>query len=616
MTLRNLALTIIAAISLGVCGHANAGHIHGVAASSSPIAQISVDGGGWGGSTAQPANTGSPSDYGYNDPVIAQIDQPPYQTINAPLYFTVEAFHNRTAAQFASGLTSASSASCSADGGPWATTSQQSVNTQTGRTGFVFEITPATFTDKSVEVRCIAYSLTGKPLVIQGAVSDNSPSPSLFINTNAGGGLAVTTAWVSSTGSDSNSCTGSSQPAASGACATIYGALQKIAAVGSASGAFIKFVNGDAGQYSFGNTTEYTTYLFSGRWLTIDLTGSAAEIMSAPNSNGLRATNVHIKGGTIDFSQSGSLTLRESNSITPALWLDNVAEIGAGNTFVSAQPFSTPSAGWTGGVWTTESTFSNFYNGPTAANMNRNVTVHDITEDAFQNSLAVMGFLVYNECDRTYGASTLCGVDGVTGTLTPSSNCITNVSNPSAFIVGGQIIVGTATGPYWSSYPTVTSLTACGANAVQVSVTTLSSFGSSPTTGLVFDTGAHPDIYQINGALSGIIVEGGIAAPVGGQSNLAAQGIFSNASASPITNSAFVNNQLQNTGEILMQLGSKATNLLLLNDQLTGSTAWRTDQAFSASDVSVENGTCSTGHILNASGGFPTAGVTTLGGTC
>jgi hypothetical protein len=612
--LRTFVLSAVA--SLVLCGQAYAGHVHGIAVSSSPIGQLTVDGPGWGGATAQPANQGSPSDYGYNDPVVAQFDQPPYQDITGDFYFTVKAYHNVTPAQNAVGITNSVNQVCaSADGGPWVCTTQQSVNPQTNITGFVFKVGASTFADKvGVEIRAVAYSITGVPLVLQGTNYWNVPAPSLFINTNYHGTLASLKSWISATGSDTNSCTGSTQPAPSGACATIYGATVKLAAASGAAGGTISPVTGDTGVYAFGNTTENNT-TFAKRWLTLDFTGSAAKITSAIQY-GIKATNVHIKGATIDFSGGGGIgTLSQSVSITPALWLDNVNFIGAGILVNGAEPWSASSNSWLGGTYATDSTYANGQNGFIYANLDRNVTIHDIASDALQNVFGVMTAHVYNDCPHNFGASTACGTDGVTGTLTPNSSCITAVSDPTQFPVGSTIAVGEAISPYWptSPAPTIQSQTACGANAVQVSENTNSSFGGAQTTGLIFDAGYHPDIQQMVGATSGVIIANVTA--IGGVGSINAQGLSNTDSR---TNTVFDGNIFDSTGSpyYLVNAEHAHTNVLFLNNTFNGFAVWRTDQGFVATDVQLINNTCSLGHILSFTGGYPTTGVMTYGGNC
>lgn len=600
-------------------------------------------GSGFTGATTAMAAQGSSGAYGYNDDVIMAFDQPQYQTITSTFTFNVYAYHAPTPSDYSSGvLTNISYVICGMDQDNTSQWTKVSVNPARPYI-FTFTVNAALSTDSTTprEVRCEAVPTTGTPIVMQGAQSYQSYVHSLYVFTNPTSTLTNRVEYISATGTDTAwTSVGSPGCGALGTpCATIMqaeanGSAANAGSAGNllkASGVTVRPVPGDAGNYIYGKASGISTFLAADQWFNLDFTGTTAKITSRGSTSGIATSKVHIKNATIDFSGSPtSLNLDSTATNAPALWLDSVTFIGAGQAYNTTQPWNLPATRWTGGVFATDSDFSNAQNGPLAASLDRNVTVHDISSDAFQGSTAVIGGTVYNDCELKYGGAFVCDQVATAGqgTITSGSACLTNITDTSSFVVGGILNVGTALAPYWtgSTQPTIVTNT-CGANAVTVSRVADGTF-TSPANNLTFGTGTHPDVYQAQhspgsgqAALNNVLLYGisAVPGPPHPSNNMWMQGFFGTTVTEPITNFAVINSTFSNAGSInfrIMQFGSAATNLNFVNLSFIGDTGWRTALGFTATDVSVINSVCSTGHILNDSAGYPTSGVTTRGGTC
>ena len=187
-------LLLILAACAGVAGAAAlaGNHLHGSAAVTAFPALI--QGTGYVGPTAQPAQQGSPGDVGYNSDAIAQWDAPTlYSLPTATVPICVNAYHvnvpaSRAFGQQSSLVTGIASVQISADG------EQHWINatlTQAGYTAGIDEwcvsFNPANFTDGQHEFRAKVFPTSGIPRVLQNSFSATLTANSAVIPWTAHG---------------------------------------------------------------------------------------------------------------------------------------------------------------------------------------------------------------------------------------------------------------------------------------------------------------------------------------------------------------------------------------------------------------------------------------------
>lgn len=340
----------------------------GATATTTTTATISGDaliipGPGWSGATAQPETQGAVDDFGYNNNTIARWNVVPHQTFSDTFRVGILAFHN-------SGIDNVAFA---VNGGAWTSIPSKSTNPRTNVTEYWATVRASDFADGQIELRAIAYPNTGVPRVL----------PSLFLNANATNTLPNTVRYVSNSGNDTTGDGSAGNPFQ-----TISKAIFSIRAAQSSDvGGGTVYLQ--AGSYAYGAATENFTQNAATQWLTISaVPGTAKEdvfITSYGSTNGVRAQKVHLKNLTV----SGVTSLPTNGSIGAKGWLDNVTYIGPGKTVANSQPFAS-AAVWTGGMYFTDVNISQSANGTVAAALVRNVTVHDISSDAFQSALLVI----------------------------------------------------------------------------------------------------------------------------------------------------------------------------------------------------------------------------------
>jgi hypothetical protein len=148
---------------------------------------------------AQPADQGAGA--GSTDPVIADFDSAPYQTVTGTFQFGVTAGHSPNAAEFATGVhNNVDHVTCNMDGGPDATATTTSVSPATGDATYLFTIdaTDVLNADGLHEIRCIVSPTTGRPLVLQGYSRGSYQAVGQFFADASNPYVSITTAPIGS----------------------------------------------------------------------------------------------------------------------------------------------------------------------------------------------------------------------------------------------------------------------------------------------------------------------------------------------------------------------------------------------------------------------------------
>ena len=256
-------------------------------------------------------------------------------------------------------------------------------------------------TNQPTEFRAIGYPTNGQPVVLQGDdtnIYNNYTSSSIkgrfsfFAQAN----YSPTRYYVGGTGaSDSNSCTDSTHP-----CASIQGAKAKITS---------NFQNQEVclqeGKYNLNSTSNTTFRAVTDGWWTITTCPGAAKANTIINSWG--ASNVN--GAYVQLTRLKNLTITNpklvnaDGSVTTnnGYWLDNVDWINQAALCLNVgttcdYPFFANQGKINGGIFATDTKFSNFNNAPNKAALERNVTVDSINSDSFQNVFVVINATVKN----------------------------------------------------------------------------------------------------------------------------------------------------------------------------------------------------------------------------
>lgn len=487
--------------------------------------------------TAQPADQGSSSNYGYYDNAIAVWDTVPFQTFSGTMQTCVAAFHAPTAAEYAQGISNnIDHVDFAINGGAWTSVYTQTTNTMSGMLEYCASVRASDFAaDGKLEERAIVYPKTGVPLILQGSPlrwngqqydaqagvvqTYNNPSiKSLTLNANSHGTLPTYTVYADSVnGNDANDCKTKAT-----ACQTIRGATGNSGGARDKCYSYITaaFPGSDlggctilleAGNYNIGSgasSTDGTFYNSASQWVTIapdtgvgtsaviDCQGSTAGYVSGSaattctgNHYGLNTNRMHLQGVMVRLVTGSDLNTKglygHSVGGLQGVWADNVTFLGDGSQ--SAQPIQQQSFNY--GVYMTNSNVSFMQNGCTYCDLVSNSVIHDIVSDSFQNSYAVIGSTSYkaNGTYTAYGATQIN-----TGDITSGSPVVTNVVDISQIHVGANI--GDA--PFPST--TVASV-GVGNGCVASNCFVMNANATSTATAQGLNSGAHPDLYQFNG---------------------------------------------------------------------------------------------------------------------
>ena len=258
-------------------------------------------------------------------------------------------------------------------------------------------------TNQPTEFRAIGYPTNGQPVVLQG---DDTNIYSIYTSSSTKGRFSFfaqanyspAVYYVSTTGSDSNSCTDSAHP-----CASIQGAKAKITS---------NFQNQQVclqeGKYNLNSTSNTTFRAVTDGWWTITTCPGASKANTIINSWG--ASNVN--GAYVQLTRLKNLTIANpklvsaDGSVTTnnGYWLDNVDWVNQASICLNQTatpppcdyPFNTNNGKMNGGIFLTDTKFSNFTNAPNKEALARNITVDTINADSFQNSFVVINSAVKN----------------------------------------------------------------------------------------------------------------------------------------------------------------------------------------------------------------------------
>lgn len=615
---------------------------HGV--SVAPTIPSVIPGSGWTGFFGQPASQGNPADYGYADQAVARFDQPPFQTLNAgqSLTFTVVAYHQPTASDYAGGITSnIASVDCQAEGGSVATVRTATTNPSTGSVGYVFKVNANDFaTDGQKEVRCVAYPSTGAPIVLQG------PSTGVALHNGSISGTTLTI--------DAPSGTGTIQLGQSVLC---FDCTNGTIITGLISG------TGGAGTYTVSISQTVATQKMAldgtaGLTFSTNKTGSLSATVRYTSNAGSDVTSCGITSaapcltwskamtdigvaqsgdfsGGIVCSQAGSYSYgnatenfnRPALTRWPVIQPTNIAPcdgVNAGTVTMTSNgstagmriskmhlnhitisgplPSSTASAGGDPTVWFDTiayvgqgPTLTNFF-GPysggtywtdsTLSNTQNGAIGSEMVRNVTESALAQDGFtnsrLVINATVTNMSAFLALG------DIASGSPIILNVTDTSRMVVGGYVNTG---GPA-AQFPNGTTVVSIVGSTVTLSGNSASTFTSAQIwAGAGAGTAnSHGDVYATDGLGANFIVQN---LQAGDGSNFA-QGVFTDG-ASLLKGGVIVNSSFQASaawqaiGGVTMQLNSPASNVLWLgNSWPSGNMLFRS----TAVDFSVINNTC------------------------
>ena len=162
---------------------------------------ILVPGPGFTGETSQPEPRGTGK--GDDAKAIARWDVVPYQVFNRTINIGVVAFH----------INEIEKVSFSVEGGPWKDVHSMKLNPESNVVEYWVTLQASDFADGPVEVRAIAYPVTGLPRVLQGKVqllpnsntATTNGEHSMWLFANSGETLKSSEFFVSpSQGSDTN----------------------------------------------------------------------------------------------------------------------------------------------------------------------------------------------------------------------------------------------------------------------------------------------------------------------------------------------------------------------------------------------------------------------------
>lgn len=122
-------------------------------------------GNGFGEPTPQPPAVGNPSDWGYDAKAIARWTSVPHAEYKQSFTVGVVAFH----------VNGIDRVDFSVNGGAWKSVYQAKQNPANGVKEYYISIDPFDRQDGLIEIRAIAYPITGVPRVLQGNLTNNGP---------------------------------------------------------------------------------------------------------------------------------------------------------------------------------------------------------------------------------------------------------------------------------------------------------------------------------------------------------------------------------------------------------------------------------------------------------
>ena len=316
-----------------------------------------VPGSGFSGPTPTPPAIGS--GFGSDAKVIGRWDVVPYQTFDDNFEVGVVAFH----------INGIDRVEFSADGGPWTSVSEMTLNPRTNVVEYWATLRASDFSDGSIEVRAVSYPTVGIPRV----------QTQIILNANANGTLDSIARYVSPTGSDTSGDGTATKPFRS-----IMKAARSIrdaSTTNTADGGIVYLTAGDHryGAYSFSLAAPTVS-----RWLTITpapgLTKSQVRLVDSDGNQGLNTFLVHLKNIIVQPLGSDLSVLRTGTQIDSYIWMDNTDMIGQGSTVPGDLV-----TGWNR-TYSTGSLFAHSVNGLGGGSVVRDTVVSHIGSDAYSNS--------------------------------------------------------------------------------------------------------------------------------------------------------------------------------------------------------------------------------------
>jgi len=329
-------------------------------------------GSGFIGLISPPGAVGDPADPGFDAKAIARWDVVPFQSFDGIFEVGVVAFHK----------TGIASVEFSVDGGPWLAVESMTLNPRTGVEEYWVNLDASLFDQPGdVEVRAIAWPNTGKPRVLQGALTTDTSMTSmhsLTLHANPGGAENREIRYVSTSGHDADGDGSLSRPYR-----TISHAMFMTGdAERDSSFATIKLLPGtyQLGEHTFSNRSTSTK-----GWVTIEpfdpASGGEVIINGSVNSFGVNTHKLRLRNLVI--RNDGSTPIITPNKFDTMLWFDGTTLIGAGQHRVGS---------FSGGfdyVYLTDSYISDSMNGVTGL-ITRNVLMERIGQDAFSQPAMIL----------------------------------------------------------------------------------------------------------------------------------------------------------------------------------------------------------------------------------
>ena len=333
-----------------------------------------VPGTGWTGATAQPPQqrTGMAADKN----AIARWDAVPCQAISDSLNVGVVAFH----------INGIEKVSFSLDNGPWLDVTSMTLNPEDSVMEYWATFKASTVSDGPVEIRAIAYPKVGVPRVLDSL---------LFLYANAGHSLPNTVKYVSTIGNDITGDGTEAKPFKTIGKATV--AIRQ--AIGPLDGATIYLQPGDYVYLPDPNVPYGSEPVTNNTYLTITAAlGITADQVGLVGGNawGLSTIrHVHIKGVTIKQTQ-----LNSNGNYKTYFWIERTKVVGGGIAVDSAHAGVNACKGTTGGssiyggLYVTESEFSNNCGNSLQGRLIRNTYIHNISGDAFETPDLIVNTVV------------------------------------------------------------------------------------------------------------------------------------------------------------------------------------------------------------------------------
>ncbi|MBL9120100.1 MAG: hypothetical protein JNL80_09325 [Phycisphaerae bacterium] len=332
-----------------------------------PLDQLFLlNGSGFSGPTAPPANVGQAGDVGFDAKAIARWSTVPFQTFKDTLRVGVVAFHRNGIEKVA----------FSANGGAWVNATAMTINPSTGISEYWVTLKASDFPDGAVEIRAIAYPKNaGIPRVLGGAYQtalNAAPAMegehSMFAWSNFAGTLDRLPQFVSATGDDTSGDGTINSPFK-----TLSRAAKQIQ---------LQYTTCDngviyclPGEYDFDMKWGSTFAKANDRYITIMPAPGVLRDQVLIEEARPKTARVHLSNVTIKTNDAGNF-YTGYNDLRTVLWIDGCAVSAKNGRYGSSQKVlqtCTP--------YVTESSWNDAPDGPTDAVMVRNTNITKLCSD-------------------------------------------------------------------------------------------------------------------------------------------------------------------------------------------------------------------------------------------